>query len=134
MCTVYEVSRSGYYKWLKRQGTLNRYELQQQELDYYVSDIHAHYPSQGYRSIADTLLNQYGWAVSDISVFKSMKRLGISGFIRKQKDSEQVGTGNEHERFPNVLNRDFYSDKPMRKIVTDVTYIKNNGKWYYLAC
>ena len=131
---MYEVSRSGYYKWLKRKGTLNRYEQQQQELDYYVADVHSHYPSQGYRSIADTLLNQYGWVVSDVSVFKSMKRLGISGFIRKQKSSEQGGSGNEHNRFPNILNRDFYSDKPMQKIVTDVTYIKNKGKWYYLAC
>ncbi len=80
---MYEVSRSGYYKWLKRKGTLNRYEQQQQELDYYVADVHSHYPSQGYRSIADTLLNQYGWSVSDVSVLKSMQRLGIKGFVRK---------------------------------------------------
>ena len=132
LCDVYEVSRSGYYKWLKRKGTLNRYERQQQELDYYVADVHSHYPSQGYRSIADTLLNQYGWVVSDVSVFKSMKRLGITGFVRKQKYPTSVGA--EHSRFPNVLNRNFYSDKPMRKLVTDVTYIKNKGKWYYLAC
>ena len=55
---MYEVSRSGYYKWLKRKGALNRYEIQQQELDYYVADIHSHYPTQGYRTIADTLLNK----------------------------------------------------------------------------
>ncbi len=60
LCDVYEVSRSGYYKWLKRKGTMNRYERHQTELDYYVADIHAHFPSQGYRSIADTLLNEYG--------------------------------------------------------------------------
>ena len=113
---------------------MNRYEQQHKELDYYVADVHSHYPSQGYRSIADTLLNEYGWVVSDISVYKSMKRLGISGFVRKAKNSEQDGSGNEHDRFPNVLNRDFHSDKPMQKIVTDVTYIKNKGKWYYLAC
>ena len=113
---------------------MNRYEQQHKELDYYVADVHSNYPSQGYRSIADTLLNEYGWVVSDISVYKSMKRLGISGFVRKAKNSEQDGSGNEHDRFPNVLNRDFHSDKPMQKIVTDVTYIKNKGKWYYLAC
>ena len=72
--------------------------------------------------------------VSDISVFKSMKRLGISGFIRKQKNSKQDGSENEHDRFPNVLNRDFHSDKPMQKIATDITHFKNRGKWYYLAC
>ena len=80
------------------------------------------------------MLNEYGWVVSDVSVFKSMKRLGISGFIRKKNNSEQDGSGNEHDRYPNILNRDFHSDKPMQKIVTDVTYIKNKGQWYYLAC
>ena len=129
---MYEVSRSGYYKWLTRKGTLNRYEHKQQELDYYVADIHSHYPSQGYRSIADTLLNLYGWAISDVSVFKAMQRLGIKGFVRKQKYPTFGGT--EHNRFPNILNRDFHSDKPMQKLVTDVTYIRNNGKWYYLSC
>ena len=132
LCDVYEVSRSGYYKWLKRKGTLNRYELQQKELDYYVSDIHSHFPSQGYRSIADTLLNMYGWIVSDISVWKSMKRLGILGYVRKQKSPETIGS--EHNRYANILNREFHSEKPMQKIVTDVTYIKHKGKWHYLAC
>ena len=111
---------------------MNRYEKQQMELDYYVADIHAHFPSQGYRTIADTLLNEYGWAVTDISVFKSMQRLGIKGYVRKKLKPES--TGAEHDKFPNVLNREFDSDKPMQKIVTDVTYIQNKGKWYYFAC
>ena len=132
LCDIYEVSRSGYYKWLKRKGKLNHYEQQQKELDYYVADIHSHYPSQGYRTINDTLFNMYGWVVSDVSVWKSMKRLGISGFIRKKKCSA-VYEGAEHYRFKNVLNREFKSDKPMQKVVTDVAYIKYRNKWYYLA-
>lgn len=129
---MYEVSRSGYYKWLQRKGKLNRYEKQHNELDYYVADIHVHYPSQGYRTIADTLLNRYGLSVSDVSVWKSMKRLGITGYIRKQKHS--YGIGKEHNRYSNILNRNFNADKPMEKIVTDVTYLKHKNKWYYLAC
>lgn len=39
----YKFSCSEYYKCLKRKGTMNRYEKQQQELDYYVADIDAHY-------------------------------------------------------------------------------------------
>lgn len=75
MCEVYEVSRSGYYKWLKRKGTLNRYEKVHQEIDYYVKDVHNHYPDQGYRMIADTLLTEYGWYLTDYSVMKSMQRV-----------------------------------------------------------
>ena len=47
LCDVYEVSRSGYYKWLKRKGTPNRYEVQHKELDYYVADIHSHFHRKG---------------------------------------------------------------------------------------
>lgn len=96
-----------------------------------MADIHAHYPSQGYRTVNDMLFNRYGWVVSDISVWKSMQRLGIKGYVRKRKRS--VATGAEHIRFPNILNRDFKADKPMQKVVTDVTYIKYKSRWYFLA-
>ena len=59
--------------------------------------------------------------------------LNIKGYIRKAKNSA-VNQGAEHSVFPNILNRNFKADKPMQKIVTDVTYIENKGKWYYLAC
>lgn len=39
----------------------------------------------------------------------------------------------EHIRYSNVLNRNFRAERPLEKVVTDVTYIKHNGKWYYLA-
>ena len=55
LCSIYGVSRSGYYKWRQRQGKLNCYEQSQQVLDAYVSDIHAHHPMMGYRSIRDML-------------------------------------------------------------------------------
>ena len=74
----------------------------------------------------------YGWVVSDISVWKSMKRLGIKGYVRQQKNPEILGL--EHNRYANILNREFHAEKPMQKIVTDVTYIKHKGKWHYLAC
>ena len=95
-------------------------------------DIHSHYPSQGYRAINDTLLNMYGWVVSDISVLKSMRRLGIKGYVRKQKQPSTLCS--QHDRFPNILNRCFSAEKPMQKIVTDVTYLSHKGKWYYFAC
>ena len=92
-----------------------------------------HYPSAGYRTVNDILLNTHGLVICDVSVWKSMKRLNIKGYIRKAKNSV-VNQGAEHSVFPNILNRNFKADKPMQKIVTDVTYIENKGKWYYLAC
>lgn len=126
------MSRSGYYKWIKRKDILNSYQKNHQQLDMLVADIHSHYPSQGYRQIRDTLLIQTGLYVCDKTVWRSMKRLNIKGYIRKRK--YPLPSGNEHKRYPNILNREFSAQKPLEKLVTDVTYIRYKGKWYYLSC
>jgi len=132
LCKVYGVSRSGYYKWLSRHGEKNRYEKTQQVLDKHVQDIHIHYPMMGYRAIRDTLEWEFGWKVSDLSVWRSMKRLSIHGYVRRRKTPD-LGSGREHHRCRNELGRNFKAEAPLQKIVTDVTYIKFRGKWYYLA-
>ncbi len=86
----------------------------------------------GYRQIRDKLRLEFGWIISDPTVWKSMKRLGIHGYTRHRK-TPATGSNLEHIRYSNVLNRKFKAEQPMQKIVTDVTYIKHNGKWYYLA-
>ena len=130
LCGIYGVSRSGYYKWLLRQNKLNRYEASQQILDTYVSDIHAHHPMMGYRSIRDMLALEYGLVVCDPSVLRSMQRLRIHGYTRQRKIQY---SGMEHTRYPDLLKRNFESSAPMKKVVTDVTYLKFHGKWHYLA-
>lgn len=89
LCGIYGVSRSGYYKWVKRAGRRNRYEKTHEILDNYVMDIHSHHPMMGYRQIRDKLCLEFGWVVSDPTVWKSMKRLGIRGYTRRR---HQFGT------------------------------------------
>ena len=132
LCGIYGVSRSGYYKWLQRQGKPNRYEMSQQILDTYVSDIHAHHPMMGYRSIRDMLVWEFGLVVCDLSVLKSMQRLHIHGYTRRRKNYSS-GSGMEHARYPDLLKRNFKATAPLQKVVTDVTYLKFHGKWHYLA-
>ena len=120
LCSIYGVSRSGYYKWLKRAGQLNQYEKTHEILDQYVLDIHSHHPMMGYRQIRDKLRLEFGWIISDPTVWKSMKRLGIHGYTRHRK-TPVTGSNLEHIRYSNVLNRKFKAEQPMRKIVTDVT-------------
>lgn len=131
LCSIYGVSRSGYYKWVVRAGKCNRYEQAQQELDYLVADVHSHNPEMGYRQIRDFVLNHYDLKYSDISVWKPMKRIGIHGYTRKRKQPDVPGMA--HIRYGNILNRNFKAERPMEKIVTDVTYIRHKGKWWYLA-
>lgn len=132
LCQLYGVSRSGYYKWLARNDYRNRYEQAQTALDDLVRDIHAHYPSMGYRQIRDTLLLQTGWKVCDLSVWKSMRRLGIRGYMRKSRYPSTPG--HQHKEIPNILNRQFHADFPLQKVASDITYIRHRGKWFFLVC
>ena len=131
LCGVYGVSRSGYYKWM-RDGALNGYERTQQRVDACVADIHVHYPMMGYRRIRDTLELQFGWKLSDPTIWRSMKRLRVHDYTRKRKLPTSY-TGMQYTRYANILSRNFKADKPLQKIVTGVTYIKYRGKWFYLA-
>lgn len=80
----------------------------------------------------DTLELKFGLKLCDPTIWRSMKRLGIHGYTRKRKLPTTCG-GMEHTRYPNILSRDFRSGASMQKIVTDVTYIRYRGKWFYLA-
>ena len=122
LCEIYGVSRSGYYKWLKRAGQLNRYEKTHKILDSYVLDIHSHHPMMGYRQIRDKLYLEFGWIVSDPTVWKSMKRLRIHGYTRRRK-ATATGTNLEHIRYANVLNRKFKAEKPM--FLREITHTIN---------
>lgn len=132
LCELFGISRSGYYKWVQRKDSLNRYQRFQQILDELVMSTYKKHPTSGYRSINSRILHSNGWIVSDISVLKSMQRLRIRAAGRKKK-YPQTG-GPEHVRFPNLLNRQFYSDKPMSKIVTDITQFTYNGICYHFIC
>ena len=132
LCTLYEVSCSGFYKWLKRNHQPNRYEQDQQVVDHWVQKIHCQYPTMGYRQIRDTLSLQTGWNLCDLTIWKSMKRLHIKGYVRKSRYPRNPG--HEHPEIPNVLNRQFHAQRPLQKVVSDITYLKHKGKWFYLAC
>lgn len=45
------ISRSGYYKWLKTKDTLNRYEINRRDLGELIKEIHEDKPSYGYHRI-----------------------------------------------------------------------------------
>lgn len=61
-----------------------------------------------------------------------MKRLGIKDYVRKSR--YPCRPGHEHKDIPNLLNRQFHANLPLQKVVSDITYIKHKGQWFYLVC
>jgi putative transposase len=130
LCRLAGLSRSGYYKWLARRGILNQWQRAETDLMLLVNAIHGIRPSFGYRRIADRLRKEGTWQGSDHLVLKCMQKLEIQSKVRR-KQNYRVGTA--HNTVKNLLDRDFKTNKPMEKIVSDVTYLPSQGSVQYMS-
>ena len=84
----------------------------------------------GYRRIT-TVLRSRGFLVNHKTVQRLMKELGLICRIRMKKYRSYKG--NVGKIAPNLLNRNFYADKPNQKWVTDVTEFSLCGEKLYLS-
>ena len=117
-----KVSRSGYYKWIKRKGILNRYQSDRETIKHFVLEAHKRHSTDGYSNIAQQIRNSTGWLLSDWLVHKVCKSLKIRSQARKPKWSNP---GKEHIEFPNDINGNWNTIRPFEKVVTDTTILSN---------
>lgn len=112
------ISRSGYYKWLKNKDILNKYEIDRLELKNIIEDIHKRKPSYGYRRINRIILRETGWIVSNNLVHKVCKRLKIKSQAKHYKYKK---IGEESIKYPNIIKGNWKTTRPFEKVVSDTT-------------
>ena len=79
-----------------------------------------------------TALKQKGIFVSKQTVYRAMKAGGLLHKQRKPHGLTKAST--EMQEKENLIKRDFRSDKPMRKLLTDITEVQcADGKLYISA-
>lgn len=120
------VSRSGYYKWRSRRGSINRWEANRKSLAEKIKEVHSHHSTYGYRHIAQVIRNATGEVFSNLLCHKICKSLNVKSKARKT----YVRAGLESIKYPNLLQGDFNTERPFEKIVTDGTMLHSNGKLY----
>ena len=80
-------------------------------------------------------LRRQGLCINHKRVARVMKLYKLNAVIRKKRnyfcDVERVA----RDKLPgNLLNRDFHTDKPGQKLVSDVTYLStSDGQWCYAS-
>ena len=126
LCHLMGVSKSGYYKWKKRQGTLNRYEQDRQLLTKLLTEQHRKHPSHGYHMLADDVFQDTGWIFSHNLAHKCCKEAGIRSKARKY--SYKKKEGKEYIKFANIIDGNWNAERPIQIVVSDMTVFKNNGK------
>lgn len=127
MCFFFEVSRSGYYRYLKHKGEPNRdLPLAQAIAECQQSRGKIH----GYRYVHLWLEKCKGIHRNPKTVLRVMQKYGLLSEVRRKR---RQGCGQAIHRYANLLNRNFKANCPNQKWVTDISYIPTAQGFLYLS-
>jgi transposase InsO family protein len=126
MCQVLQISRSTYY-YESKKIVENEDDLHKKIIDIF----HDSYDNYGTRKIK-VELEKIGLTVSRRKIGKIMKENGLFSSYTIAKYKVHKTTCNESE-VSNELNRDFKTEKDLAIVVSDLTYVRVEGKWNYIC-
>jgi putative transposase len=131
MCRVLEVSRSGYYTFIKRPKSAR--EQSNTRVIVHMKAIHSkkYYNYYGSPRMCEELRDR-GLHCSENRVARLMRQAGI---VAKPSRRFKCTTQSKHNFpiHPNRLNQRFDVEAPNQVWVSDITYIKTGEGWLYLA-
>ena len=132
MCKCLGIHHSVYYYHCNH--TTNSYKIANQKLDVEIKKIYDLSKGRyGSPKITKALKNK-GINVSQKRVARRMKILGLRSIVIKKFNHAGNSKTDNTREYPNLLEQDFFAEKPSQKWVGDITYIytKETG-WTYLA-
>jgi putative transposase len=130
MCKLFDVSRSGFYAWLTRKPS--RREKENKLLDTKIQSIFSKHKQRYGAPRVTRELKKQNEICSHTRVANRMKAMNIKAVAKKKF---KVTTDSEHSLpvFNNVLNRDFTANNINQKWCSDISYIRTDEGWLYLA-
>ncbi len=129
MCRVLGVRRNGYYSHQKR--LVSNDGDHEALLDWVTQIASSSQYTYGTRRMKNAL-NALGYPIGRNRARKLMREAKV--FVRYRKKYKST-TNSNHSRplFENILNRQFNTSKPNVAYVSDITYIRTQEGWLYLA-
>lgn len=127
MCHFFDVSRSGYYDYIKRMDQPAFDQALAEKIGQCQSRVGKTY---GYRRVHIWLRKQ-GICRNPKTILRVMQKYGLLSEIRRRRKYRQMG---QHlHKYPNLLNRQFRAERPNQKWVTDISYIHTGQGVLYLS-
>ena len=127
LLSIAQLPRATFYYHLKRMENLDKYQEVKEEIK---TIYHENKGRYGYRRITAELHNR-GFHLNHKTIQRLMKQLGLICRVRAKKYCSYKGEVGKIA--PNLLQRDFYAEKPNQKWVTDVTEFSLFGQKLYLS-
>lgn len=126
MCRFFNVSRSGYYSYIKRKDIPDKYLPLAEKIR---ECQEKNYRTYGYRRV-HIWLERQGVYKNPKTILRIMQKYNLLSVIRRKK----FNYCSKHlHKYPNLLNRKFYANRPNEKWVTDISYIKTEQGFLYLS-
>lgn len=126
LCKFFGVSRSGYYGYVSRMDIPAKDLWLAEQIRCCQEKVHRTY---GYRRV-HIWLERNGIHRNPKTVLRIMQKYNLLSVIRRKKYRNY---GQQLHKYPNLLNRDFYAEKPNLKWVTDISYIHTSQGVLYLS-
>ena len=123
-CGTLHISRAAYHRWAS--GKLSKRTVENEKLAEKVEQIHMDSPDKGYRRINDELRHDHGILVNDKRILRICRARGIKSTIKYGNNGCTRRAKNPQYLAENLLDRQFFAEKPNEKWLTDVTEFK----WY----
>ena len=126
MCRFFEVSRSGYYDYVKKMD-VPAWDLPLAEK---IRECQEHsHRTYGYRRV-HIWLERQGIHKNPKTVLRVMQKYNLLSEVRRKKYQNYT---NGIYKYPNLLAQDFHADRPNQKWVTDISYIRTGQGFLYLS-
>lgn len=126
MCRFFEVSRSGYYDYVRRMDVPAKDLPLAEKIRECQSVCRNTY---GYRRV-HIWLERNGIHCNPKTILRVMNKYNLLSVIRRKR---YVKYGEHLHRYPNLLNRNFTAERPNQKWVTDISYIRTRQGFLYLS-
>ncbi|MBQ5318359.1 MAG: IS3 family transposase [Oscillospiraceae bacterium] len=126
MCRFFEVSRSGYYDFVKRMDIPAKDLPLAEKIRECQEECGKTY---GYRRV-HLWLERNGIHHNPKTVLRVMQKYNLLSVVRRKKYHYY---SQALHKYPNLLNRDFKAERPNQKWVTDISYIHTQQGVLYLS-
>ena len=125
------VSRSAYYAWLRR---LERPDPDQDRLQLVQEAYESSQRTYGYRRIQLWIQRQYGLSINHKAVLRLMRKLHIQSIARRRNPYRQMQKQyGARSSCANLLGQNFKAHQPNEKWGNDITYVRTQQGFVYLA-
>jgi len=132
LCRVMQVSRSGFYNFLRNYHVKGQVDPNQNALEARIKEVFKEFKgTYGSRHTVEQF-NKEGKDIGRYRVVRLMRKLKLKAKMPKRY---KVTTDDNHSYSvaPNLVNCQFRADSPNKLWATDITYLWTMEVWLYLA-